>query len=169
MFWDELLKGQISVESQAKIKAIAEHEMATIQDHPRFDEAVMRLGRRKAELFAAEQFGIAPTRIYPTVYDFFDDYLRPAYQVQDTNQTNAWCGHWWDHRSVLHRVTAMWRAYEYLALTDPARADEVFLRSMGDHHMQFLLGERSPMVNCRSQHSASLNLDSDPREDTTNV
>lgn len=163
--WNDLLISEFPDALEAKMRAIAGAEISEIQDHPDLDDALLRISRRKAEQFAAETMGLAPQRKFPTVYDFFDDYLRPAYQVQDTSQINAWCGRWWDHPSVLFRVNAMWRAYEYQALTDPARADETFLRSIGDHHMRFLLGETSPMTNCKSHHSSSQNLDSDPMED----
>ena len=107
---------------------------------------MVRLGQRKADLLGIELLGVAPRRRYANVYDFFDDYLSNAYEVSDYSQLKNWKKNWWEYPSVVFRITAMWKAYEYLVLSDPARADELFLRTIGDHHMRLLLSDESPMA-----------------------
>lgn len=164
--WSDVARTQAPRALQEKMKALAGSAVQEYAEHPGLDPALEQAAARAAKRFAVEDLGIPSTPRYPTVYDFFDDYLRLAYQVQNRSQANAWCGKWWSHQSVLFRVRAMWRSYEYLAVTDPMRADEIFLRTVGDHHMRMLLGEESPMVACRTHHEPSELLRTEPMEDT---
>ncbi|MCY1655693.1 DUF4913 domain-containing protein [Dietzia sp. SL131] len=149
---------------QSQMKSLAAASVADYAEHPGLGPALRRAAQRAAKRYAVEDLGVPSNPRHPTVYDFFDDYLRLAYQVQDRSQANAWCGRWWAHEGVLFRVRAMWRSYEYLAVTDPMRADEIFLRTVGDHHMKVLLGPESPMLSCRTHHEPSELLRSDPME-----
>jgi hypothetical protein len=146
------------------MKSLAAAPVADYADNRGLGPALRRAAQRAAKRYAVEDLGVPSNPRHPTVYDFFDDYLRLAYQVQDRSQANAWCGRWWAHEGVLFRVRAMWRSYEYLAVTDPMRADEIFLRTVGDHHMKVLLGPESPMLSCRTHHEPSELLRSDPME-----
>lgn len=164
--WSDLVRGATPTELQDEMQRMASEAAEGYLDHPQLEPALRRAADRAAKRYAVEDLGVPSTLNYPTVYDFFDDYLRLAYQVQDRSQANAWCGKWWAHESVLFRVSAMWRAYEYLAVTDPLRGDEMFLRMIGDHHMRMLLSPESPMANCKNHHEPSELLRSDPMEDT---
>jgi len=164
--WNDLVKGATPSELQDEMQRMGAEAAEGYFEHPELEPALRRAADRAAKRFAVEELGVPSTPKHPTVYDFFDDYLRPAYQVQDRSQANAWCGRWWSHDGVLFRVRAMWRAYEYLAVTDPLRADEIFLRTIGDHHMRMLLGTESPMAACKNRHEPSEMLRSDPMEDT---
>lgn len=164
--WNELLAKSLPKLMVAKLTASAESAIEKVCDQPVVDVAVERMAALTAERFGVEVLGIPAKRRYPTVYDFFDDYLRPAYEVASMSQKQAWCARWWAHRAVVFRVTAMWRAYEHLALTDPLRADEQFLRFVGDHHMRVLLGEDSPMKGCKSGHQRSGILSSETMGET---
>ena len=164
--WTELVRAATPDPLKNHLKSLAADALKGYTTHPHVETAFRRAAGRAAKRFAVEDLGLPGNLRHPTVYDFFDDYLRPAYQVQDRSQANAWCGQWWAHPSVLFRVRAMWRTYEYLAVTDPMRADEIFLRTVGDHHMRILLGPESPMAACRNHHEPSELLRSDPMEDT---
>lgn len=164
--WSDLVRGAVPAELPQKMQRMATEAAKGYAKHPQLEPALRQAADRAAKRYAVEDLGIPAPLNYPTVYDFFDDYLRMAYQVQDRSQANSWCGRWWAHESVLFRVRAMWRAYEYLAVTDPLRRDEIFLRTIGDHHMKLLLSPESPMTNCKNHHEPSERLRSDPMEDT---
>jgi len=162
--WTDLVRAATPEPLQSQMKSLAAASVADYAEHPGLGPALRRAAQRAAKRYAVEDLGVPSNPRHPTVYDFFDDYLRLAYQVQDRSQANAWCGRWWAHEGVLFRVRAMWRSYEYLAVTDPMRADEIFLRTVGDHHMKVLLGPESPMLSCRTHHEPSELLRSDPME-----
>lgn len=164
--WSDLVRATIPVELPKEMQRMAGEAAEGYLNHPQLEPALRRAADRAAKRYAVEDLGIPATLNYPTVYDFFDDYLRTAYQVQDRSQSNSWCGKWWAHESVLFRVRSMWRAYEYLAITDSLRSDEIFLRTIGDHHMRMLLSPESPMTNCKNHHEPSELLRSDPMENT---
>lgn len=164
--WSDLVRLATPTDLQEEMQRMASEAAEGYLEHPQLEPALRRAADRAAKRYAVEDLGIPATLNFPTVYDFFDDYLRPAYQVQDRSQANSWCGKWWAHESVIFRVRSMWRAYEYLAVTDPLRGDEMFLRVIGDHHMRMLLSPESPMANCKNRHEPSELLRSDPMEDT---
>lgn len=124
-----------------------------------------RTVEREVQRFAETELGVPPILRFTDEFAFFDDYLRLAYE--STVMSQKWCSRWWAHRSVRFRVRSMWLAYESLARRDPAICDEVFLRTIGDHHMPMLTGERSPMVACTSSHQPGKPLKSDPIEEGT--
>lgn len=131
---------------------------------PGLTEAVERTIEREVDLFAETQLGLPPRLRFTDEFAFFDDYLRPAYETGGTSQDRGWCGHWWAHPSVRFRVRSMWLAYEALARQAPATCDETFLRTIGDHHMPLLTGDRSPMFACATAHQPSKRLKSEPIE-----
>lgn len=126
-----------------------------------------RTVEREVQRFAETELGVPPLLRFLDEFAFFDDYLRPAYESGGASQARGWCSRWWEHRSARFRVRSMWQAYEALARKDPATCDEVFLRTVADHHMALLMGERSPMYACQSSHQPSKPLKSDPVEGDT--
>lgn len=164
--WTDLVRAATPKPLQNQMQALAVDALTGYAEHPGLGLALRRAAQRAAKRHSVEDLGLPWNLRHPTVYDFFDDYLRPAYEVQDRSQANAWCGKWWAHQGVVFRVRAMWRSYEYLAVTDPMRADEIFLRTVGDHHMRILLGPESPMGSCRNHHEPSELLRSEPMEKT---
>lgn len=131
---------------------------------PGLRDIIARTVERDVEQFAQTELGVPPALRFPDEFAFFDDYLRPAYESGGASQARGWCARWWAHRSVRFRVRSMWQAYEALARREPAACDEVFLRTVGDHHMPMLMGERSPMYACQTSHQPSKPLKSDPVE-----
>lgn len=165
--FEDLISKALPQSVKQSAGALAIEEANRLSQHPGLDAAMQRRARRDAAIYAAQQLGLPQPLRFATVYDFFDDYLAPAFEVQDRNQEKRWCSYWWDHRTVLHRIEAMWRKYEKMRLTDPAGADEEFLRIVIDHHMPVLLGPQSPMSECDrgKAHAHSRRLSSTPRED----
>lgn len=128
-------------------------------------EQIAATAERAVEQFSHDELGIPRKLRYADEFAFFDDYLRLAYETGGMSQGKGWCSHWWKHRSARFRVRSMWQAYEALAVKDPAECDEVFLRTIGDHHMGLLMGERSPMYACQTVHQPSKPLESAPIEE----
>lgn len=127
-------------------------------------EQIAATAERSVDEFSHELLGIPRELRYADEFAFFDDYLRLAYETGGMSQGRGWCSHWWRHRSARFRIRSMWQAYEALAVKDPASCDEVFLRTIGDHHMGLLMGERSPMYACQTVHQPSKPLESAPIE-----
>jgi hypothetical protein len=127
-------------------------------------EQIAATAERAVEQFSHDELGVPRELRYADEFAFFDDYLRLAYETGGMSQGRGWCSNWWQHRSARFRVRSMWQAYEALAVKDPATCDEVFLRTIGDHHMGLLMGERSPMYACQTVHQPSKPLESTPIE-----
>lgn len=117
--------------------------------------------------FAEDEMGLPPQLRYSDEFEFFDKYLTPAYETGGASQSKGWCARWFEHRSVRVRIRAMWQRYEVLARTDPGSCDERFLRDVGDHHMDRLTSERSPMTACQVRHQPSKILPTAPIDSPT--
>ncbi|MCT2107909.1 MULTISPECIES: DUF4913 domain-containing protein [Dietzia] len=151
------LLGEVATEA---LPAAVKDALAT----PGLGDYLARTIEKDVETFAHDELGLPRPLRFSDEFAFFDDYLRIAYEAGGMSQGKGWCARWWDHRSARFRVRAMWQAYEALAVRDPATCDEVFLRTVGDHHMALLMGERSPMYACQTSHQPSKPLKSEPVE-----
>lgn len=138
-----------------------EQAVENLVESEEFEDNLARRAREAVAQFAVEELGAPAQLRYLDEFEFFDEYLSVAYQVGGFN-ARGWCAHWWDHPSARFRIRAMWTAYEALAWRAPATVDEEFLRTVGDHHMQVLLGDASPMQGCQVNHKASIPLESAP-------
>lgn len=146
--------------ADAALEPATEDVLAT----PGLSDYLARTIERDVERFAETQLGVPPALTFPDEFAFFDDYLRPAYESGGQSQARGWCPRWWEHQSARFRIRSMWQSYEALARKEPSMVDEVFLRTIGDHHMPLLMGERSPMNACQTSHQPSKPLKSDPVE-----
>lgn|SRR5699024_10711691 len=152
----EVLADQVDV-ADIEIEQAVEH----LVESEDFEDNLARRAREAVAQFAVAELGAPAQLRFLDEFEFFDDYLSPAYQVGGFN-ARGWCAHWWDHPSARFRIRAMWTAYESLARRSPGTVDEEFLRFIGDHHMRVLLGDDSPMVGCQVQHKPSTPLESAP-------
>lgn len=134
-----------------------------------FDDRLAAAAYREAVRYAEDEFGHPPELHFGDEFDFFDEYLRTAYQVGGGSQDAGWCRYWWDHPAALMRIRAMWHAYEVRYRNSPADCDETFLREVGDHHMGLLMGEKSPMKACQTGHKPSRQLKSAPIDEGVKV
>lgn len=151
------------------LEAVAEGALpaavADVLATPQLGDHLARTIERDVQLFAETELGVPPSLRFTDEFAFFDDYIRLAYE--STGMSQKWCPRWWAHGSVRFRIRSMWLAYESLARRDPATCDEIFLRTIGDHHMSLLTGERSPMIACSSAHQPGKPLRSEPIEEGT--
>ncbi|AEF42699.1 DUF4913 domain-containing protein [Hoyosella subflava] len=148
----------ISEVAKTALPAAVQDVLAT----PRLSDHLARTIEREVEQFAETELGVPPSLRFTDEFAFFDDYLRYAYE--STGMSQKWCSRWWAHGSVRFRIRSMWLAYEALARKEPATCDELFLRTIGDHHMTLLTGEGSPMRACDTNHQPGKPLKSDPVE-----
>lgn len=147
-----------SVVPEATRRAMAEPGMKALLTQ-KIEHEVLR--------FAENEMGVPPKLIFADEFAFFDKFLTPAYETGGASQAKGWCDRWFEHRSVRVRIRAMWQRYEALARTEPGTCDERFLRDMGDHHMDRLTGEQSPMFACQVKHQPSRILPTAPVDHTT--
>lgn len=141
-----------------------ERSVANVLATPGLDKILDLTIERSVGEFAQAELGVPPLLRFPDEFAFFEGYLRLAYESGGASQARGWCSRWWEHRSARFRIRSMWQAYETLAGKDLATCDEVFLRTVGDYHMTLLMGEKSPMYACQSNHQPSKPLKSDPIE-----
>lgn len=164
--WDEVILKAFGpvVESvaEAAVPGAARRATATPGLRALITEKIGHEVRR----FAEDELGVPPELRYADEFEFFDKYLTPAYETGGASQSKGWCARWFEHRSVRLRIRAMWQRYEVLARTDPGSCDERFLRDVGDHHMDRLTGERSPMSACLVRHQPSKILPTAPVDTT---
>lgn len=136
-----------------------ESAIADLANSSDFEDNLARRARDAVAQFAIAELGAPAPLRFVDEFDFFDDYLSPAYEVGGVGD-RGWCSHWWEHPSARFRIRAMWTAYEALRHRAPATVDEEFLRTIGDHHMRVLLGDASPMIGCQVTHKPSTPLES---------
>lgn len=146
--------------SKAAVPAAAETVLAT----PGLEKYLAEHIERAVARFAEDEMGVPPALRFGDEFEFFDKYLTPAYETGGASQSKGWCARWFEHRSVRVRIRAMWQHYEVLARTDPGNCDERFLREVGDHHMDRLTSERSPMNACQIKHQPSKTLQTTPAD-----
>lgn len=162
--FDKHIVPEFSAQLQAAVERALGPSVADVLSTPGLEDILARTVESDVQRFAETELGVPPILRFPDEFAFFDDFLRPAYETGGASQGRGWCARWWEHRSVRFRVRSMWSAYESLARKDPATCDETFLRTIGDHHMPLLTGERSPMYACQTFHQPSKPLKSDPVE-----
>ncbi|PLW00138.1 hypothetical protein BRL53_05235 [Corynebacterium ulcerans] len=102
---------------------------------------------------------------YPSVYEFVDKVIRPAYAVTEErlSETN-WASRWWAHPEAVLRLDALWRRFEQLRIAEPATFMETFLRVHADYHMAKLMRPDGVFADCRREDSPSIALPSDSIE-----
>lgn len=149
--------------TKGALPAAVEDVLAT----PGLTGHLARAVEREVQRFAEAELGVPPILRFTDEFAFFEDYLRVAYETGGASQGKGWCARWWEHPAARFRIRSMWQVYESLARKDPASCDEVFLRTIGDHHMALLMSERSPMYACQTVHQPSKPLKSDPVEGVT--
>ncbi|KNH15980.1 hypothetical protein ACU18_15355 [Arthrobacter sp. ZBG10] len=102
----------------------------------------------------------APEPAFRTVYDFYEGVYGPLYEHYDSSPgvlaqrgTTAirWCRQWWNHESVMMRLTALWQAYE-VAYAEGGGAMSTWMLDHADRHFDRIMTEGGPLSECRSNH-----------------
>ncbi|MEQ4568505.1 DUF4913 domain-containing protein [Paenarthrobacter sp. CAP02] len=101
-----------------------------------------------------------PEPAFRTVYDFYEGVYGPLYEHFDSNPgvlqqrgtaPIRWCRQWWNHESVMMRLTALWQAYE-VAYAEGGGAVSTWMLDHADRHFDRIMAEGGPLSECRSDH-----------------
>ncbi|MET8687454.1 DUF4913 domain-containing protein [Streptomyces sp. NPDC004732] len=103
------------------------------------------------------------TLIFPSVEVFVNDYLVHVVQRRTDDGSHVWCPSWWAHAEAVARITALWRAFEYLS-SDPALGMSNWWLHQADPHLAVLLSPGGPFHACGSErgHSPAARLPTTP-------
>ncbi|NUU24363.1 MAG: DUF4913 domain-containing protein [Streptomycetaceae bacterium] len=94
--------------------------------------------------------------IFTSLDSFVTEYLGEILRRRLNRATAVWCPSWWRHPEAVVRLSAMWRAFEYLR-TDPALGMSVWWLNHADPHLRVLMDpEFGPFAVCdpREGHNA---------------
>lgn len=92
-----------------------------------------------------------PELFYPSVDQFVAGYLIQTYRrkipVAGRGIGLTWCAQWWRHPEAVSRLTALWRAWEYLRL-EPTTGMAVWWRDYADPTMRALFDPNGSFEGC---------------------
>lgn len=117
-----------------------------------------------AEALAVEEKEEAPEPAFRTVYDFYEGIYGPLYEHYDSSpgvlaqrgdQGIRWCRQWWNHESVMMRLTALWQAYE-VAYAEGGGAVSTWMLDHADRHFDRIMAEGGPLSECRKDHGSNM-------------
>ena len=75
--------------------------------------------------------------LYESSYQWVQDFLSALYHRAVGSQF-AWCAYWWKHDEAVYRLEALWRAWEYMRVADPAVGNIAWLTQYADPTMNAL-------------------------------
>ncbi|MFF1380672.1 DUF4913 domain-containing protein [Streptomyces sp. NPDC058308] len=103
------------------------------------------------------------TLVFPSVEDFVNDYLVHLVQRRTDDGSHVWCPCWWAHAEAIARLTALWRAFEYLS-RDSALGMTNWWLHHADPHLAVLLSPYGPFHACGTSlgHQAPSPLPTEP-------
>jgi hypothetical protein len=65
------------------------------------------------------------------------------------------CRQWWNHESVMMRMTALWQGYE-VAYAEGGGAMSTWMLDHADRHFDRIMAEGGPLTECRSDHGSQM-------------
>jgi len=113
---------------------------------------------------AAEETEETPEPAFRTVYDFYEGIYGPLYEHYDSRPgvlaqrgtaPIRWCRQWWNHESVMMRLTALWQAYE-VAYAEGGGAVSTWMLDHADRHFDRIMAEGGPLSECRADHGHNM-------------
>ncbi|QHK22655.1 DUF4913 domain-containing protein (plasmid) [Pseudarthrobacter psychrotolerans] len=97
---------------------------------------------------------------FRTVYDFYEGIYGPLYEHYDSapgvmaqrgTTEIRWCRQWWNHQSVMMRMTALWQGYE-VAYAEGGGAVSTWVLDHADRHFDRIMSDGGPLSECRADH-----------------
>lgn len=86
--------------------------------------------------------------VFTSLDSFVTEYLGQILRRRVNRATAVWCPAWWRHPEAIVRLSAMWRAFEYLR-GDPALGMSVWWLNHADPHLRVLMDpESGPFAVC---------------------
>jgi len=154
--WSEVAAGiQSRVAGHVAEAAGVNTEIGEISDDP---AAAVSDVERPAPV--TEETEEVPEPAFRTVYDFYDGIYGPLYEHFDSapgvmaqrgTTGIRWCRQWWNHESVMMRMTALWQGYE-VAYAEGGGAMSTWMLDHADRHFDRIMAEGGPLSECRSDH-----------------
>jgi len=89
----------------------------------------------------------APELVYPSLEEWFSDFLVELYFRDLGHGSRLWCPQWWLHAEAVYRLDALWRSWEHLR-RDGALGPSIWLRDHLDPHMTQLMAPDGPFKGC---------------------
>lgn len=104
---------------------------------------------------AAVQAQQQPEMLFASPDEFLRGFLIPVYhrQVADKGE-HRWAAEWWRSAEAIARIEAMWRAFEFLRVHDPALGISVWFKDHADHHMSILLANTGTFITATDKNKA---------------
>ena len=103
----------------------------------------------------------APEPKHENVYEFFEQTFSPYYELRDADPAPVktreapevlWCARWWEHKSVVGRLTAAWYAWENAHAAGGAAMSSWILEH-GDRHFDRIMAADGTFERCKTGHS----------------
>jgi hypothetical protein len=97
-----------------------------------------------------------PEPEFPDVVAFVEEFLAPAIRRPTGRNRGRWCPEWFRHEEVMHRLTALWHAWENLRLEGGDSMSGWWLYHLDGHLRTIMDPERGPFQACHEKHSDKL-------------
>ncbi|MBF4554387.1 DUF4913 domain-containing protein [Corynebacterium suicordis] len=111
-----------------------------------------RLSDKHARAAMARELELPVQTRFSDVFEFVDRVVVDLYGTQTSNEWR-WCEQYYRHKPALRRLTLMWVTWENMRAEMPATGEEVWMRTIGDYHMNMLMGSRGPFTRCTTKHN----------------
>lgn len=150
--WSEVAAG---IETRVAEAARVKPETGEISDDP-----AAAAPDTEGSASVTEETEEAPEPAFRTVYDFYEGIYGPLYEHFDSapgvmaqrgTTGIRWCRQWWNHQSVMMRMTALWQGYE-VAYAEGGGAVSTWMLDHADRHFDRIMAEGGPLSECRSDH-----------------
>ncbi|MFG2329971.1 DUF4913 domain-containing protein [Streptomyces sp. NPDC048604] len=88
--------------------------------------------------------------VFPGLEAFVAEYLVQILGRDAAGPVYAWCPDWWQHAEALVRLSAMWRAFEYLRLDSSLGMSSWWLHHADPHLAVLLHPVTGPFAACKA-------------------
>lgn len=91
-----------------------------------------------------------PPLEYPSLPAWVQEWLIPHWRHRLRTNETQWCAYWWKHAEAIHRLEAVWEAYEVMRQLD-APSLSVWTKDHLDPHMAALTSPVGPFLRCDAE------------------
>lgn len=110
-----------------------------------------KLADKHAQAQLARELELPARTRFSDIFEFVDRVVVDLYGTQMTQELR-WCEQFYLHKAAMRRLTLMWVTWENMRAEMPATGEEVWMRTIGDYHMNFLMSGRGPFTRCTTSH-----------------
>ncbi|WP_306332261.1 DUF4913 domain-containing protein [Streptomyces sp. KL118A] len=87
------------------------------------------------------------TTVFGSLQEFVTEYVVAVAARRTDDGSHVWCPSWWAHAEAIARLSALWRAFEYLC-ADPSLGLSNWWLHHADPHLAVLLSPDGPFHAC---------------------